>query len=538
MRGDGVVEFLGRVDRQIKVRGFRVELEGIETELMRHPAVRLALVGVDDDSLAAAVVPATEHDVSAKELKAFLADRLPAHEIPTRWALVDELPLTVNGKLVRGFRPPAPELSPSRAPSDLEVRMAAVWEGVLNVRPVRLDDNFFDLGGHSMLAVELFAAIERTIGPRLPLASIFEAPTVEQLAELTRREGWGAPWSSLVPVNPGGSRVPLFCAAAGDGNTVGYGALSRHLGPDQPVYGLQPRGLDGHVPLLRTVEALARHYLSAVRSVQAHGPYLLAGRCLGGVVAYEMARRLEADGERVSLLAIFDSLGPRWATRPLLGTIAFDEVMNLARQRVPDLDAAEFVEWLRSPAISDGAVTVNRYLYEAYLARPDVQAAYPLDAPGQASRLVDWACVSGRREMGLSPALLPPATRAAAVLRPPRAGWMSRTMAQASRRALDWADVISRGRVESLARRRTERLQAISVEAVDRYRAKPYGGVVTLLRSEEFRGDVEIARWYGADTGGIVEQFLPATHRSMLREPDVADLAAVLGACIDEVTVS
>jgi amino acid adenylation domain-containing protein len=538
VRADGVVEFLGRFDRQVKVRGYRVELDGIETELLRHPGVRLALVGVDDGSLAAAVVPAPPGDVSAKELKAFLAERLPVHEVPTRWALVDELPLTVNGKVVRSFPRPALELSPRRAPSDLEVKMVAVWEDVLDVRPVGLDDNFFDLGGHSMLAVELFAAIERRIGPRLPLASIFEAPTVEQLAELARREGWGAPWSSLVPINADGSRRPVFCVAAGDGNTVGYGALARHLGPDQPFYALQPRGLDGRVPLLRTVEGMARQYVRAVRSVQAHGPYLLVGRCLGGVVAYEMARRLEADGENVALLAVLDSLGPRWAPRTLTGVIVYDEVMNLARRRVPDMEPAKFIEWLRGPVTTDGDVTVNRYLYEAYLARPDVQAAYPLDQPGQAGRLVDWAWVSGRHEFRLSAAFLPPATPAAAALRPPRWRWTARIMARGRLRGLDWADVATRGRVASLARRRADRLQAISVEAVDRYRAEPYRGVVTLLRTEEFRDNVEIARWHGVDTGGVVERYVRATHRSMVREPDVVDLAAVLTRCIDEVTGS
>jgi thioesterase domain-containing protein len=349
----------------------------------------------------------------------------------------------------------------------------------------------------------------------------------------------------VVPLRPIGDGHPFFCLSAGDGNTVGYGALARRVRFDQRFYALQPQGLDGRRALHTSVEAMARHYLNAIREIQPRGPYLLGGRCLGGLVAYEMARRLHAGGERIALLVVLDSLGPRWATRRLGDGTRFDEVMNLALLAAPregagrddvftPVGAAQFLAWLREPVIN-GEVAVNRYLHQAYLARPDVQAAYPDLTGADAARLVDWAWVSGQTEMALNGDLLPPPTAAAAALRPPRPpSVFQRVVPRARDRAVDWADVALRGGLHTLSSRRQQRLGVIAGNAAASYRANPYPGRITLLRTEEFLPDVEIARWYGVDTGGIDEHQVTGTHRSMLREPDVASLAETLQRCIDE----
>ncbi len=325
---------------------------------------------------------------------------------------------------------------------------------------------------------------------------------------------------------------------------MGYGALARHLGADQPFYGLQPRGLDGRGLLQTRVERMARHYLRAVRSVQPTGPYFLGGRCLGGLVAFEMARRLVADGQRVALLVILDSLGPSWELRQLPGGLPFDEVMNLAlvRARSEGFDFGDvfqpageraFLEWLREPVAAWNGATVNRYLLEAYLNRPDVAAAYPsLEGEG-VERVVDWGWVSGRREMGMSEALLPSPTGAAAALRTPRESRFAEARSRATRRMGDWVDVATRGRIRRFAPRRLERLGEISSSAAHRYRAGPYRGRIMLIRTEEFHDNVEIARWYGVESGGVDVCTVAGSHRSMLREPDVASLAATLEDCID-----
>jgi hypothetical protein len=222
----------------------------------------------------------------------------------------------------------------------------------------------------------------------------------------------------------------------------------------------------------------------------------------------------------------------------------FDGVMNLALLRAttegtdigdvfdPDGTAA-FLAWLREPVAADGDLAVNRYLFEAYRARPDVQAEYP-EVPGaDVGRLLDWGWVSGRREMGMAGQLLPPPTAAAAALRPPRQSRVSRFAAGVSTRTGDWLDVATRGRIPRLAARRESRLQDISRDSAEAYRAGPYRGRITLLRSEEFLGDIEIARWYGVASGGVDERLVRGTHRSMVREPDVVSLAESLEGCID-----
>ncbi len=552
-RADGTMEFLGRVDRQVKIRGFRVEPAAIELALVGHPSVHEAAVvarttGSYDRRLAAYLTP-RDAEIPLDEVRAFLRDQLAPYEVPSAFTVLRELPLTPNGKVDRAALPePSPAVVPaSSGGSDpLEQRMIRIWERVLEVSPISTDDDFFDLGGHSLLAVELFALIEQETGVRLPLAVIFEAPTVEQLAMVLRSNGWDTPERSLTALMATGSRPPLFFVTAGDGNSVGFGPLARRLGPDQPFYALQPRGLDGRRLLDSGVERLARRYLDEIRSVQAVGPYLLGGRCFGTLVASEITRLLEQAGERVAMLIALDSVGPLWQERKLANGMPFDEVMNLARSFEPDGASAgadiftdaraaqEFVDWLQEPIIGRGDHVVNRYVYCAYRARPDLQEAFPL-LESDAAGLLHWTWVGGRTEMGMNPQLIPEPTELARRQSPsqdPRHRSLPRRLRS---RAVDGVDVLTRGRVPSLARRRQGRLLELAELMVFGYRAAPISAPVILIRSDEYRGDAQLARWYGIESGGVREFYVEGSHQSIMREPDVRSLARCVQSRVDEV---
>jgi phthiocerol/phenolphthiocerol synthesis type-I polyketide synthase E len=187
-------------------------------------------------------------------------------------------------------------------------QLTRIWQDLLGVKSIGLDQNYFDLGGDSPLAVQLFAQVERVFGVKLPLATLFEAPTIDELARILRR-GTSVPrWSPLVAIQAEGTRPPFFCVHGAGGNVLIYRDLSQNLGPDQPFYGLQAPGLDGSRPPLTRIEEMAALYVKEIRTVQPYGPYLLGGYCMGGTIAYEMAQQLRARGEQVALLALFDTV--------------------------------------------------------------------------------------------------------------------------------------------------------------------------------------------------------------------------------------
>jgi thioesterase domain-containing protein/acyl carrier protein len=213
-------------------------------------------------------------------------------------------PVTAEAVAKRSPRTP----SDSGIPRDmLEQLLTQLWKRILGVRHVGLGDDFFDLGGHSLAAVHLFSEIERLTGKNLPLATLFQASKLRELAEILRRDGWSPSWSSLVPINPGGSQVPLLLVHGAEGNVLLYRQLARYLGPDQPVYALQSQGLNGNGKIHTSVEEMASHYVSELRAIQPSGPYRLGGYCLGGAIALEMAQQLQAKGERVGLVAMLDT---------------------------------------------------------------------------------------------------------------------------------------------------------------------------------------------------------------------------------------
>ncbi|HEX3559471.1 MAG TPA: amino acid adenylation domain-containing protein [Pyrinomonadaceae bacterium] len=250
------------------------------------------------------------------QLRNFLKQRVPDYMVPSAFVMLDALPLTPNGKVDRRALP-----SPEQTRSVVEKSMAApldevaeqlvkIWEELLNVRPVGVTENFFDLGGHSLLAVQLFGRIEKTFKRKLPLSTLFRAPTVEQLSGILREEKKEVSWASLVPLQTKGDKPPLFLLTGAAGNILWQRVLAPHMEKDQPLYGLQAQGLDGKKPPLNRIEEMASSYLSEIRTLQPEGPYHLAGYSSGGIVAFEMAQQLHAQGQQVGLLAMLDTYPP------------------------------------------------------------------------------------------------------------------------------------------------------------------------------------------------------------------------------------
>lgn len=317
---DGNIEFLGRLDNQVKLRGFRIELGEIESALQQHPAVQEAVVIVREDApgdrrLVAYIVSHPKNRPAAEALDHFLKQKLPTYMIPAAVVFLDALPLTTNGKVDRQALP-APDLTLSArgsffvAPRDaLENQLAQIWQDILRVQPIGINDNFFDLGGHSLLAVRLFAQIEAVLGYTLPVAALFQSPTIAQLAGALRRQETRT-GTSLVPIQPDGENPPFFCVHGMGGGVLDYVDLARYVGTDRPFYGLQERGLDGQSEPFATIEEMAAHYITEIQNVQSAGPYFLGGYCYGGTVAFEIVRQLHRQGQPIALLAVIDNTAP------------------------------------------------------------------------------------------------------------------------------------------------------------------------------------------------------------------------------------
>ena len=325
-RADGTIEYLGRRDHQVKVRGFRIELGEIEAALAEHEAVRECVVVVREylrevKSIVAYVVlrpsdAGATYEGFTSNLRRFLKERLPDYMLPATFVFIASLPLMPNGKLDRQALPEPdgtrPDLEAAYiGPRDrIEEQLVSLWEKTLGLKSIGIRDNFFELGGHSLLAARLFAQIENRFGRSVPLATLFQGPTIEQLAHVLRETGSSGRWSSLVPIQPHGAKPPLFCIHAAGANVLIYRPLSRHLGIDQPIYALQAQGLDGQTKPYLRVEDMAAHYIREIRTLQPEGPYFLLGASSGGLVIFEMAHQLIAQGQKTALLAMLNTNCP------------------------------------------------------------------------------------------------------------------------------------------------------------------------------------------------------------------------------------
>ena len=323
MTADGCLEYLGRKDCQVKIRGYKVETAEVEAAFLELDQVKQAAVVTRQNNsgewhlVAYVAGSGSQKTVTAEELRLLLSKKLPEYMLPARFVFLDALPLTASGKVDLQALPATGEAFSEksrtfRAPRDpIASRLTVIWEDILDVRPIGLGDNFFDLGGHSLAAMQIFAEIEKAFGRNFAATTIFDAPTVEKLASLFRQTEYGA--STPVLLQNGSAGAPFFCVPGPRQSAFGYFELARALGSGRPVYGLvgpAEGGSPSAGPAFHTPKELAAHYIGQIRSVQAKGPYLLGGHSAGGVIAFEIAQQLQAEGHRVGLLALFDTLFP------------------------------------------------------------------------------------------------------------------------------------------------------------------------------------------------------------------------------------
>jgi nonribosomal peptide synthetase DhbF len=313
---DGNLEFGGRADQQVKIRGFRIELGEIEAALRGHPEVAQAVViartaSNGEKQLLGYVVPSPQATVDPSSLRHRVARVLPDYMVPAAIVQLDKVPLTVNGKV--DFKAlPDPEFQPSkgyRAPRTVEEKtLCSLFDEVLGLKQVGIDDNFFEIGGHSLLAIRLVGRIRATFSMELSIRNLFEAPTVAGLAARLSNPVLADPYEMLLPIRISGSHAPLFCIHAALGLSSCYSGLIKHIDSSRPIYGVQARGLNHPGPLPASLVEMASEYLVHIRKLQPHGPYHLLGWSLGGCVAQAMASLLQQMGEEVGLLALLDAL--------------------------------------------------------------------------------------------------------------------------------------------------------------------------------------------------------------------------------------
>jgi nonribosomal peptide synthetase DhbF len=314
-RRDGVLEFLGRADHQVKLRGFRIEPGEIEAALVGHPSVAQAAVIAREDvpgdrRLVAYVVAAADQRPDPTALRQHVGGIVPDYMVPSAIVVLDRLPLTPNGKLDRAALPaPAVRAGFGRLPrTPQEEVLCALFAEVLGVERVGIDDDFFALGGHSLLAMRLISRIRSVLDVELAIRSLFEAPSVAALAKrLASGRSPESDLEALLPIRPKGSKQPLFCIHHAGGFSWPYARLIPHVPADRPIYGLQARGLLERDQLPDTLEDVAAEYLRLIREIQPVGPYNLLGWSFGGLVAHSIATRLQSMDQEVALLALLDS---------------------------------------------------------------------------------------------------------------------------------------------------------------------------------------------------------------------------------------
>jgi amino acid adenylation domain-containing protein len=468
---DGNIEYIGRLDRQTKVRGHRIELQEIEEILRSHPRVRDAVVLLQANELREGMLVAyvVTHKKDARlnaDLRTYLKSSLPDFMQPSRFIALDGFPLLPNGKVDLNALPASPaecdltENDQALPINEMEQCLLDIWSKVLEVPRIGTNDNFFDLGGHSFLAVRLFAELEGIFHRRLPLATLFKAPTIRQLADALAKEEWVAPWSPMVSILKGGTGVPLFLVHPTGGGVLVYHDLARHVGKARPVYALQPVGLDGTEPLLTRLDEIAARYIREIRCVQAHGPYCLGGLSAGGVFAFEMARQLQMSGEQVPVVVIFDTLAPGESS-------AATRLANLGRELA---------------GLKERLVYHSRNLLVGERRREYIRAKLRTIKRRTTSRL--W-------QMTFS--------------------WKKRSFENVS-----------------VAKATVLRANAIALKS---YLAEPFSGKILLFRTEQKPVGVfpdEYYGWSALARGGVEVHKVAGGHLTMIMEPHVSHIAEIL----------
>ncbi len=318
---DGRLVFLNRIDSQVKIRGFRIELGEIESILAQFSGIRESVVALKEDvtgekMLIAYYIPDEGMAFGQAELKLFIKERLPDYMVPSAFMKMEKFPLTSNNKIDRKLLPePDNTAKPDagtyiKPETPTEKKLAKIWELILKVDKMGIHEDFFESGGHSMIAVTLIIKIEKEFGIRIPLATLFERSTIHSMAELLDQgaKKVSEKWRSLVSIRPEGHKKPLFLVHGLGLNVLLYTTIVNLLDPEQPIYGLQAKGLNGLDAPLETIEAIAAYYISEIMTIEKEGPYNMAGFSFGGKIAFEMARQLTDMGKSVSFLGLFDTV--------------------------------------------------------------------------------------------------------------------------------------------------------------------------------------------------------------------------------------
>ncbi|TRX27553.1 amino acid adenylation domain-containing protein [Flavobacterium franklandianum] len=313
---DGNLLYFGRLDEQVKINGHRIELGEIEAALIAIPQIKLASVilsklDTSEPRLVAYLQPKDSNE-KHPNVREELSKIVPSFMIPNIFMWVNDFPLTTNGKIDKKNLPIPEYFRPDSAPVlrkpriEIEEKIAKVWGEILQVSDIGIDDNFFEMGGTSIMAVKVVAEIEKSTGKRFPLSVLFEYSTVEKFARLLN-EGSQIYSDCIVPLKSNGNKVPLFMVHGGGLDVLYFANLSKHFDEDQPFYGIQGIGSNGFDDWHESIEAMAAHYIQAIVKINPDGPYAVAGYCVGGIVAFEMTRQLQELGKEVSLTLLVDS---------------------------------------------------------------------------------------------------------------------------------------------------------------------------------------------------------------------------------------
>lgn len=366
---NGEIIILGRKDHQVKIRGHRIEPGEIEHALTQLEDIHDAVVSVREDSsgnprLVAYLIPSEDNlrfknpkdsanqaiqgnqgtVEEIKEWKRELALYLPSFMIPADYVVMDHFPLTPSGKIDMQALP-----IPSHQPVDNSVELilaetpeekliAAIWEDALGFAQVNITDNFFEIGGHSMIAVQVMTRLEKASNIKLPISILFEFPTVQQLARILNSSEKNKSWNSLVPIKPNGNKIPLYIVHGGGLNVLPFYSIAKHLDSEQPLYGIQAFGLNGLDKPFTTVESIASHYVGEILSQNPTGPYALAGYSFGGIIAFEMAKQLQKKGKVIKSLIMFDTYADRSERRDAIGVKIVNRLRTELGRRIFDLE--------------------------------------------------------------------------------------------------------------------------------------------------------------------------------------------------------
>ncbi len=309
---NGELEFLGREDQQLKIRGFRVEPGEIESVLLRQNGIKNAVVDAVQEKLAAWIIVSEPQNFNMETLRSALSAELPEYMIPSSIQVLDKIPLTPNGKV--NYRAlPEPSFDEAAAKAEfiiprttLEGRLADIWKDILGTKKIGVRDNFFELGGHSLLAMRLLTSIEKQLDKDINLVSFFQDPTIAHMAKMIEDEAEFETGASLIRLRKGDERQALYFVHPSGGAVHHYRELAQTLETDRAVFGIQAQGLDGKMELHKTIEDMASAYIETIREKQPQGPYLLASWSLGSIIVHEMARQLEQMGQKTALLIQLD----------------------------------------------------------------------------------------------------------------------------------------------------------------------------------------------------------------------------------------